>query len=90
MDLRSRIPNMSFRLNITISKPLFITSSIAKFHANLSFSIIVFCAFLSNILAIANPEIDSTNDASIFINFCSFSFSTICSFAKKGIDLFKN
>ena len=75
--------------NITISKPPFVTSNIANFHVNLSFNIIVFCTFLSNILTIANPEISPTNGASIFINFCSFGFSTIFSFAKKGIDLFK-
>ena len=77
MDLRSRIPNISFGSNITISNPLFVTSNITKFHVNLSFNIIVFCAFLSNILTIANPEISSTNGASIFINFCSFGFSTV-------------
>ena len=89
MDLRSRIPNISFGSNITISKPLFVTSNIAKFHVNLSFNIIVFCAFPSNILTITNPEISSTYGASVFINFCSFGFSTICSFAKKSIDLQK-
>ena len=36
----------------------------------------------------ANPQISSTNGASIFINFC-FGFKTICSLGKKGIDLFK-
>ena len=68
---------------------LFVTSNTAKFHVNLSFSIIVFCTFLSNILAITNLEISSTNGAPIFINICSFGYSTICSFARKGIDLFK-
>ena len=89
MDLRSRIPNISFGLHITISKPLFVTSNIAEFHVNLCFRFIVFCAFLSNILTIANPEISSTNGASIFINFCSFGFKIVCYFAKKGINLFK-
>ena len=37
----------------------------------------------------ANPEISSTNGASIFINFCSFSFKTIYFLGKKGINLFK-
>ena len=60
-----------------------------KFHVNLSFSIIVFCAFLSNILTVANPEILPTNGASIIINICSFCFKTICSFAKIGINIFK-
>ena len=45
--------------------------------------------FLSNILTITNPEISSTNGTSIFISFCSFGFKTICSFARKGINLFK-
>ena len=61
MELKSKIPNISFGLSITVSKPLFVTSNITKFHVNLSFSIIVFCAFLSNILTITNPEISSTN-----------------------------
>ena len=55
----------------------------------MSFNIIVFCTFLSNILTIANLEISSTNGASIFTNFCSFGFKTICSLGKKGINLFK-
>ena len=64
-------------------------SGIAIFHVIFSFNIIVFCAFLSNTLVIANPEISFTNGASIFINFCSFGFRTICSVGKNGIDLFK-
>ena len=36
-----------------------------------------------------NHEISSTNGASIFINFHSFGFETICSLGKKGIDLFR-
>ena len=71
----------SFGSNFTVSLQLFVTSNIAKFHVNLSISISVFCTFLSNILTITNPEISSTNGASIFINFCSF--------AKNGINLFK-
>ena len=52
-------------------------------------SIILFCAFLPNILTTANPEISSTKDASIFINLCSFGFYIIASLGKKGINLFK-
>ena len=89
MDLRSKMPSMSFGSNTTISKPLFITSNMAKFHVNLSFIIIVFCAFLSNILTIANSEISAATGASTFIYFCSFGFNTISSLGKKGIDLFK-
>ena len=37
----------------------------------------------------ANPEISSTNGASIFINFSSFDFRTVFSLGKKGINLFK-
>ena len=65
-------PNVSFGSNITVSKELFVTSKVVKFHTNLSFSIIVFCAFLSNILTIVNPEILSMKDAPIFSNICSF------------------
>ena len=36
----------------------------------------------------ANPEISSTDGASIFINFYSFGFKNMCSLEKKGIDLF--
>ena len=89
MDVRSKMPNRSLGLNASLSTPLFITSNIAKFHVNLSFSIIVFCAFLSYILTIVNPEISSTYGASIFINFYSFCFDTICSFTRKGINLFR-
>ena len=45
--------------------------------------------FLSNILIMANPDISSINGASTFINFCSLGFTTMHSFGKKGIDLFK-
>ena len=64
-------------------------SSVAKFHANFSFSIIVFCKFLSNILIMANPDMSSINDASTFINLYSLGFNTVCSFGKNGIYLFK-
>ena len=37
----------------------------------------------------ANPDILSMNGVSIFINFCSLGFNTMCSFGKNGIDLFK-
>ena len=86
MDLRSRMPDMFFRLNTTVFKPLFATSNMTKFHVNLNVSIIVFCTLLSHILTI---NISSTNGTSIFINFHSFGFNIICSFAKRGIDLFK-
>ena len=89
MDLRSRIPIISFGSNITVSKPLFVTFSIAKSHVNFGLNIIVFHAFLSNTLIIANPKISSTGGTSTFINFCSFGFKTICSFGKNGISLFK-
>ena len=89
MDLRSKMPDMSFGLSTTISKPLFVTSNMAKFCIHFNFTIIVFCVFLSNILTIAKPEISSTNGASILINYCPFGFNNICSLAKKGIDLFK-
>ena len=52
MDHRARIPIIPFGLNITVSPPLFVTSSIAKFHVNFSFSIMAFCAFLSNTLTL--------------------------------------
>ena len=50
---------------------------------NLSFSIIVFCTLLNNIFTITNPEMSSTNGASIFINSRSFGFKTICSFGEE-------
>ena len=37
----------------------------------------------------ARPEISSTNDASIIMNFLSFGFNTTCSFEKNGIDCFR-
>ena len=40
-------------------------------------------------MTIANPEISSTNRASIFINHCSLSFSKTYSFGKNSIDLFR-
>ena len=64
-------------------------SKVAKFCINLSFNIIVFIDFLSNILTIANPEMSPIKGASIFINHCSFGFSIICSLGKNDIDLFR-
>ena len=74
---------------MTISELPFVISSVAKFCVNFNFSIIVFCMCLSNILIIANPDILSMNGASTFINFCSFSFNTLYSLGKIGMDLFK-
>ena len=37
----------------------------------------------------ANPEITSTNGASIYINFCSFGFKKYLLLRKESIDLFK-
>ena len=68
---------------MTVSEALFITSNITRFHINLSFTIIVFCAVLSNTLIIAKPEILFTNGVPIFINFFSFGFNTICSLGKE-------
>ena len=65
-----------------VSKELLVTSNVAKFDTNLSFNIIVFSAFLSNILTIANPEISSTKGASIFISLCSSGFKTMFSLGK--------
>ena len=83
------MPNISFGSNIIVSKPVFVMSNVAKFHANVNLSIIVLCVFLSSTLIMANPEISSMNGASTFINLCSFDFNTICSFEKMGMDLFK-
>ena len=80
---------MSFGSNISVSKLLFVTYSVAKFCTNFSLSIIVLCTFLSNNLITANPDISSMNGAFTFIYFCSLGFNTICSFGKNGIDLFK-
>ena len=60
-----------------------------KFHINFIIGIIVFFAFLSNILIIANPEISSMNGASTFINVCSFGFEITCFEGKNSINLFK-
>ena len=67
MDLRSKMPNMSFRSNTIITKPLFITSNIANFYVNLSFGIIISYAFLSNILTTVKPDISSTNSDSFLL-----------------------
>ena len=75
--------------NTSVSKELFVTSKVARFCTNLSFNIIVFQAFLSNTLAINNPEISSMKGASIFMNHCSFGFNIIFSLQKNGIDLFR-
>ena len=69
--------------------PLLAISSIAKFHMNFNFNIIVLHMVLSSILIIVSPDISSMNGASTFINFHSLGFSTIHSFRKTGRDLFK-
>ena len=74
---------------MTVSKLLFVISSVATFHVNFNLSIIVFCTFLSNTLIMASPDISSMNGASTFIIFCSSGFNTMHSFRKLGIDLFK-
>ena len=68
---------------------IFVTSSIAILHVICNLSIIVFYAFLSNILIIDNPDISSSNGVSTFSNFWFFGFKTICPLGKKGSDLFR-
>ena len=89
MISESGIPIAPFGLNITVSKPVFVTCSNAEFHVNFNPSIIVLCTFLSNILIMANLEIPTMNGPSIFVDFCSFGFKINCSLGKNGIDLFK-
>ena len=74
---------------MTMSKLLFVICSVDTFHVNFNLSIIVFCAFISNTLIMARPDISSINDASTFINFCSLGFKTMHSLGKIGINLFK-
>ena len=64
-------------------------SSIAIFHINLTFNIIVLWIDLSNSFIITKPEISSKNGASIFISFCSFGFNIVSPFRNNSIDLFK-
>ena len=72
-----------------MSKQLFVISNAASFWVNFNLSIIVFCAFLSITLIMANDDISSMNDAFTFINLCSLGFNTKCPFGNNGIDLFK-
>ena len=72
-----------------VSRPLFAMSNIAAFHMNFSFGNIVLYVFPSNILTIVSPDTSSINGTFSFINFCSFGFSTMHSFGKMGIGLFK-
>ena len=88
--MRSKIPNICFGSNITVSCVLFVTSNDAQFLINFNFNTTVHCSLLSNTFAIAKPEISSTNGTSIFMNFLSFGFNTTCSFEKNSIDLFRN
>ena len=78
-----------FGLNMIVSKPLLIISNVAEFCADFNLSIIVLCVFLPSTLIISNPDISSINEASTFINLCSFGCSTLHSFGKIGMDLFK-
>ena len=64
-------------------------SSIAIFHVNLTFNIIVLWVDLSNNFIIAKPKILSKNGASIFISICSFGFNIVSPLRNMGIDLFK-
>ena len=72
-----------------VSRQLLVISSIAEFHMNFNFNIIVLCVVLSSILIIASPDISSVNSASTLISFCSFGFSKMCSFGKIGKDLLR-
>ena len=83
------IPNISFGSSMIVSRPLFVMSSIAKFHVNFNFNIIELCVVLSSILIIARPDISSMNGAFTFINLYSLGFSTMHSLGKIGRDLFK-
>ena len=80
---------MSFGLNVTTSKPVFVTSNIAKFWVNLSFSIIVFCAFLSNTLNIAKPEISSTK-VLLFLSIPVLLVSTLSVLLGRKVSIYLN
>ena len=67
-------------LNITVSKELFVTSKVAEFLTNVTYTISVFCYFLSYILTVNNSYISSLNYAFIFITLCSLGFSITCPF----------
>ena len=72
-----------------VSKPLLVISNVAEFHINFKLSIIVLFVVLSSTLIIVNPDISSINGASTCMSFCSFEFSTIHSFGKKGKDILR-
>ena len=84
------MPNICFGSNIIISCILFVTSHDTQFLTNFNFITTVHCSLVSNIFTLAQPEISSTNGASIFINFLSFGFTSTYSFEKNGKDLFRN
>ena len=71
------------------SEQLLTISNVAVLHMNFNFNSIVLWVLPFNILMIARPDILSINGAFTLINFCSFGFSTICSFGKMGRGLFK-
>ena len=83
------IPSTFFVSNVVVSKPMLVTSNVAKFHMNFNCIIIVLCVVLSSILTIASPDISSISGTSTFINFCSFGFNITCSLGEICRDLFK-
>ena len=74
---------------MTVSKLLFVMYSVARVCVNFNLNIIVSCAFLSDTLIMASPDISTINGASTFISFCSFGFNTMHSLGKIGADLLK-
>ena len=84
------IPIISSSLNIMVSEPLFVMSSMALFHMNFNFSKRVLWVPPTNILTMANPKISSINGVFTFINFCSLGFKIVQSSGNMGTDLFKN
>ena len=65
-------------------------SSMALFHVNFNFNKTVLWVPPSNILAMANPEISSINEAFTFISFSSLGFKIVQFSGNMGTDLFKN
>ena len=65
---KSKIPNISLGLNITVSGELLVTSNVAEFLTNLTLGINVLCTILSKSFTQTNPDISSMNGASIVLS----------------------
>ena len=90
LDLQFTRPNVSALINISGSDELLATSRNSVFLINFIIIVMVQPVLRLCILSIADQNISSMNDISIFMGICSSGFRCTSLTGRKWMDLFRN